>query len=521
LVNVVLDGVTVDFIDTNAQIIGGYTYVPIARIIEILTGTPPSWDANAKSASFYYNGNAYKIYQTQPGIYVNDVLRPFAEPNLIRDARTLIPLRMLSEALGFGIGWDNATSIVTLTSPGTPPVTPTPPTHSTPPPGNVPFINSANYSRLSLPAGTPVTVTVVTNSAVNNVWIDMGNRSYVDATYSYTSVTGEKTWAATINPQVTTNVTVLANTSRNTVGAAVKAQLITVTGSNIRIESVDVDRVSIASGGRVTFTIRTTTAAEYVWVEYDNSSTNATYRSQSQGYKIWEVTITPRISQRVNIYANASRSTTGAANKTQQITVAEDKVQIHRVNASRTAINEGEYTTLTIETSRNVEYISVEYDNSITNAQYERTSADRDYWTVNISPKETQRVRITAKSRNNQYGTANETIHITVNQTVRRPQITGGPNIEGSSVVTPGEEVVISVSTNIEAIYVWAQTPDGGTFNAVDVTRSGISGGREWMIYTKPTQSGNITVYANSSRSTTGAASGRVSVEVHYLGVHD
>lgn len=114
---VVMDGKLIDFQDTSAQIIHDYTYVPIARIIEILTDLRPEWNDATKCASFLFNGKNYQIYASQKGIYVDGAFREFEAPPEIVNERVLIPLRMLTNALEFGLQWDEATRTVHLTSP--------------------------------------------------------------------------------------------------------------------------------------------------------------------------------------------------------------------------------------------------------------------------------------------------------------------------------------------------------------------------------------------------------------------
>ena len=116
-VTVILDGSVVDFEDTYARAISDRTYVPITRIIQILTGEVPEWSNAERSATFQFNGKTYKVYEAQSGIYINGVFSPFEVGPVIRDNRLMIPLRMMSDALGFGIEWENETRIVRMTSP--------------------------------------------------------------------------------------------------------------------------------------------------------------------------------------------------------------------------------------------------------------------------------------------------------------------------------------------------------------------------------------------------------------------
>jgi len=121
-----LDGKKIDFGETNglrteALTIYDYAYVPIAKIIEILTGAAPSWNDATKTASFTYNGKKFDIDTTKSGISVDGkfIASPTGTPPVIVNSRTLIPLRMLSEALNINaeyVALEHTTYLKTMTA---------------------------------------------------------------------------------------------------------------------------------------------------------------------------------------------------------------------------------------------------------------------------------------------------------------------------------------------------------------------------------------------------------------------
>jgi len=124
-ITIKLNGNTIDFGVTNGQqveavTIYDYAYVPISKIIEILTGTAPSWNDETKTASFEYNGKKYDIDTNKAGISVDGefIDSPTGTPPVIVNSRTLIPLRMLSEALGIGAEYKASEHTTYLTTDG-------------------------------------------------------------------------------------------------------------------------------------------------------------------------------------------------------------------------------------------------------------------------------------------------------------------------------------------------------------------------------------------------------------------
>jgi len=100
--------------DVPPQIIDGYTMVPMRSIFEKL-GYEVSWDENTQTVSAYGENtilmtvNSYNI--TKNGVTSSTVMAP-----QIIDARTLIPLRVLSETLGYTVSWDEPSRTVTITN---------------------------------------------------------------------------------------------------------------------------------------------------------------------------------------------------------------------------------------------------------------------------------------------------------------------------------------------------------------------------------------------------------------------
>ena len=142
-IKIVLDGTLIIPRDANGEvvdpfIIDGTTYLPLRAVAGAL-GLGVSWDGPtstitltsgaAKAANYGEpSGNVGTAYYTlvYRGIKIildgatitpKDANGNVVEPFII-DGTTYLPVRALSNALGFDVGWDNATSTVSITSGG-------------------------------------------------------------------------------------------------------------------------------------------------------------------------------------------------------------------------------------------------------------------------------------------------------------------------------------------------------------------------------------------------------------------
>ncbi|HSH35324.1 N-acetylmuramoyl-L-alanine amidase family protein [Schnuerera sp.] len=113
-VPVVFDGQAVfSDIPTFIHPINDYTLVPI-RFIAERYGAEVSWEQKTKTATLKQEGKEIKITINSQDMYINGEKKPIegsTTPKLVtfsnKDSRTMVPLRLVSEALGFEVGWDN------------------------------------------------------------------------------------------------------------------------------------------------------------------------------------------------------------------------------------------------------------------------------------------------------------------------------------------------------------------------------------------------------------------------------
>jgi hypothetical protein len=97
---------------TTSVIVDGRTYIPIRALAEAV-GAGVGWDAGT-SQSHNYGNYMLDMWIGSRTVIVNGLeQRLEAAPRIINN-RTMVPLRFVAELLGMGVGWDSATSTVTV-----------------------------------------------------------------------------------------------------------------------------------------------------------------------------------------------------------------------------------------------------------------------------------------------------------------------------------------------------------------------------------------------------------------------
>jgi hypothetical protein len=120
-VTVIIDGEVMDF-DAEPEIVNNITFVPMRGIFEAL-GLDVNWDDSRKEVSSYIDSDNDPVSNGEIilkigsktaicGTHINTLpVAPY-----IKNNRTMLPLRFLSEAVDCDVQWDSTTRTVTVTS---------------------------------------------------------------------------------------------------------------------------------------------------------------------------------------------------------------------------------------------------------------------------------------------------------------------------------------------------------------------------------------------------------------------
>lgn len=115
-ITVIFDGEKLEF-DSDPVIINDRTMVPMRKIFEEL-GATVDWDDTARRVEAVFDdGTHILLYIDNPVAYKNGEAKMLETAPFIKDSRTFVPLRFVSEGSGAGVDWDGDTYTVTITPP--------------------------------------------------------------------------------------------------------------------------------------------------------------------------------------------------------------------------------------------------------------------------------------------------------------------------------------------------------------------------------------------------------------------
>jgi thiol-disulfide isomerase/thioredoxin len=101
--------------DVSPIIKNGRTLVPIRALLEAFDATV-SWDSESKTIICKKNYTSIKLVVGQKSACVGDVCSLLDTAPIIVNSRTLVPLRFISETFGFNVSWDEKTRSIFIES---------------------------------------------------------------------------------------------------------------------------------------------------------------------------------------------------------------------------------------------------------------------------------------------------------------------------------------------------------------------------------------------------------------------
>ncbi|MFC4101960.1 ABC transporter substrate-binding protein [Paenibacillus xanthanilyticus] len=113
-IRVTLDGEAVA-LNGSPQVMNGTTLVPYSSIVKALGGKA-DWNASTKTVTAAYAGTKVKLTVGSKTAYVNDVRTELDTAPRSDGGRTLVPVRLISEAFGKWVTYSKASSTVAIKS---------------------------------------------------------------------------------------------------------------------------------------------------------------------------------------------------------------------------------------------------------------------------------------------------------------------------------------------------------------------------------------------------------------------
>ncbi len=112
-IRVMLDDEYIKF-DVAPEIIDGRTMVPLRAIFEAM-GAEVEWDGDTQTVAAIKDETVVVAFIGEKIIYVNDEETVIDVPPMIKNGRTLVPVRFITEAFGYNVKWNDKTRTVVIT----------------------------------------------------------------------------------------------------------------------------------------------------------------------------------------------------------------------------------------------------------------------------------------------------------------------------------------------------------------------------------------------------------------------
>jgi hypothetical protein len=114
-VNIVLNGNILKS-DVSPQVVNGRTLVPV-RVISEALGMNVNWNNDSQTVMITKDQTHIQLMINNSRAIVNDKMVTLDQPPIVINGRTLVPLRFISESLGSNVGWEPLSQTILITSP--------------------------------------------------------------------------------------------------------------------------------------------------------------------------------------------------------------------------------------------------------------------------------------------------------------------------------------------------------------------------------------------------------------------
>lgn len=184
-VYVKLNGVDIVYEDAKPQIMNQRAMVPFRKTAEML-GATVDWNAKTQTATMRKGDRVVVHTMLSRVITVNGKASTFDTPSAVIQSRTMMPVRMLSEALGNAVTWDNATRTVNIIA-------------------DNPSVISIIPDKTMINSGEKINIAVTTNSRTDRIKIldiQENNKIIAEANTYSTNVDGTRLFSIPWTPSV-------------------------------------------------------------------------------------------------------------------------------------------------------------------------------------------------------------------------------------------------------------------------------------------------------------------------------
>lgn len=459
-VKVYINSSKVEFNDADPQIINSRVMVPFRVIAEAL-GAEVDWNKTTETMTLT-KGSLTVVHTLRSSIItVNGTAITFDTPSTVINSRTLMPVRMIAEALNCQVSWDNDNRSVNISV------------------GEA-FVNSVITDNTSISDGEKLTITVNASENTERIKIvDTSDSSTLVESYTYTTIAnGSKVFSIPWVPQegvssVKTLKVFAGNLlSYNEDAESTKTFSLMISGNATpTITKVDLSNDTIARNQTINITVYANASTSKIKIKNnlgDNLTeiTNYTLSGSTRVFKT-ELKMTSREVTELYAYAGDSSGyqtsyfttkikVTGTTSSNSEKLKA--TLTIHEVEPSKDTIYVGEDVTLKIYTSSDISRVEIQDSNEKVvqkiNFAYSKNTANNEYiWYSNFNISNSGRNKYYIVAYNSDEKSTKETITLTAD-TYSKNELTILNITQKTADAVVGDNVTFSVKTTSQAKYI-------------------------------------------------------------------
>ena len=416
-VYVKLNGVPIVYEDAQPQIMNQRAMVPFRKTAETL-GATVEWNKQTETATFRKGDRVVVHTMRSKIITVNGNALTFDTPSAVVQNRTMMPVRMLSEALGNVVTWDNSTRTVNIVA-------------------DEPLVVSIIPDKTTVNSGEKINIAITTNSTTDRIKVlDINENNAIVAeanTYS-TNVDGSRLFSIPWTPNVSksefkTLKAVPGNlTSYNEAANAYKVCAISVNADiKPKITSFKVDKKEVGRGEKVKLTIETNASTERVKIESSKKEkpielSNYTLLNNNKSIRVFEIELTMEDRGNIEFKAYPGNNSNSYESNYESLKIdvggtgssaSNEKLKIKDIIILNDDIYVDEETKIIIKTSTDINKVEVLDDNDkvLNNTRYASIKNNSEYvWELNVPVKNSGRNRFYINAYNSDSKTVRDNI---------------------------------------------------------------------------------------------------------------
>jgi len=283
-ITVTLNGAILNYSLVPPQMVNSRTMVPIRETAEYL-GMSVDWNNETNTMICTGGGRAITHTLNQNIIFIDGMLSVFDTPSQVIDNRSVMPVRMLAEAIGAAVEWDANSRTVIITKAD-----------------ETPAISNVSASSTSVLAGETIYFTVSTNATTDKLRlfnITTGELISDSANASLTD-TG-KAFIIEFTPDgknAELNLNFIPLKADNSAGAPKQLSIYITNPASLsaaKIVSLSSASNTIKPGESVKITVTTNESTDGVYIYEGNSllGSKSAYSTNSDGSRVFTITVTP------------------------------------------------------------------------------------------------------------------------------------------------------------------------------------------------------------------------------------